>query len=209
MPDPEVQLEDYALVSLEEARAFLQKDEGEAEQDSVISWLINAASQQIINHTGREFAPKGTIAEERTFAYIGSRHLDLWPYDIREATGVILGTDLAVPVELAPDAWRLRPLPAKGGVYQKLRLPHITNYDGLPTEEFEVKVKGLWGFSTVPDLVKHWCKVTVAIWLRKDVAAFSRTLALDDDRLEVPDGLPSAVIRGLIDYTRKPPVVPR
>jgi hypothetical protein len=206
---PEGGVEDVLLVTLPEAREFLQKDENEVEQDSILTSLIAGASDQIISHCGREFAPKGTETETRTFLYVGGRHLDLWPYDVREVSGVTLGSDLgATKVVLAAGDWRLRPVPAPEGVFQKLKLPALANYPTL-TDDFEVEVTGLWGFEAVPERVKHWCKVTVAIWLRKDVSAFSRTLAMDEDRLEVPEGLPSAVVHGLRNFTRKPAILPR
>jgi hypothetical protein len=211
MPDPADQLAANALVSLEEARAFLQKDEGEEEQDELIVALINAASSRILQHTGREFAPKGVAPETRVFAASGgARTIDLFPFDVREVTAVTLGSDLAPGEQaaLASSGWRLRPLPAPHGVYQLLRLSRAAATE-VGCDEFEVSVTGLWGFAAVPEDVKHWCKVTVAIWLRKDVSAFSRTLAIDEDRLEVPEGLPSAVVKGLCDFTRKPAVLPR
>jgi hypothetical protein len=211
MSDPADQLAANALVSLEEARAFLQKDQGEEEQDELIVALINAASSRILQHTGREFAPKGVVTETRVFATsAGARTIDLFPFDVREVSAVILGSDLAVgdEVALASTDWRLRPLPSPHGVYQLLRLTRAA-VDRLGCDEFEVSVTGLWGFAAVPEDVKHWCKVTVAIWLRKDVSAFSRTLAIDEDRLEVPEGLPSSVSRALCDFTRKPTVLPR
>jgi hypothetical protein len=207
-----IELAPNALVSLPEARAFLQKEEEEEAQDEITAGLINAASGRIHEHTGREFAPKGTAPDTRVFAYSGRRMVDLYPFDVREVTAVQLGVDLAAHQQVALQAsqWRLRPLPAIHGVYQQLRLPRPTAYEQLACEgEFEIAVTGLWGFNAVPETVKHWCKVTVAIWLRKDVAAFSRTLAIDDDRLEVPEGLPSSVEKGLRDFTRSPAVLPR
>lgn len=210
MPPPE--LAANALVSLDEARAFLQKDESENQQDEVLVELINGASDQIIDHTGHEFAPKGAAEEPREFVFAGGRFLDLFPYDIRSVSAVVLGSDLepAQQVALSAGEWKLRPKPAKHGAYQKLKLPPAKfTSTMLCLDEIEVTVTGLWGFPAVPEMVKHWCKVTVAIWLRKDVSAFSRTLAIDEDRLEVPDGLPSSVVRGLCDFTRKPAVIPR
>jgi hypothetical protein len=46
----------------------------------------------------------------------------------------------------------------------------------------------------------HACIVTVAIWLKRDVSAFSRTFNLDEQRTERPDALPSAVARMLAQY---------
>jgi hypothetical protein len=42
--------------------------------------------------------------------------------------------------------------------------------------------------------------VTVALWLKRDVSAFSRTFNLDEGRTERPDALPSAVTAILAPY---------
>lgn len=211
MPAPE--LATNALISLDEARGFIQKNEEETEQDEEIIRLINSASEEIQNHTRREFAPAGEYGEDRVFVYVGGRYLDLAPYDLRAVEAVTLATDLESPVKLTKDEWRLRPMPARDGVYQTIRLlslPEDTRIT-LPEGEtqFEVTVTGEWGFAEVPEDVKHWCKVTVATWLRKDVAAFSTTLRLEEDRLERPDALPTAAVRGLCKYRRKPALVLR
>ena len=211
MPAPEDLLAENALISLEEGRAFLQKEDAEVEQDGILVDLINGASSQIITHTGREFAPKGTASITREFVYSGGRHVDLFPYDVREVTAVVLGAELpeSEQLNLADGEWSLRPKPAEYGVYYKLKLPARLPSHLVCRDEFEVAVTGIWGFAVIPELVKQWCKVTVAIWLRKDVSAFSRTMRLDEDRYEVPDGLPSSVVRGLEDFTRTMPVSPR
>lgn len=217
VPDPAAAggLAPGALITLDEARGFLQKSDGETGQDEELGSLINSASVEIMHHTNREFAPVGDEDEDRSFLYVGGKHLDLSPYDVREVSAITLATDLAEAsqVALEPSEWRLRPVPARHGVYQSVRLltlPDDTRVV-LPEGEttFEVTVGGKWGFAAVPDDVKHWCKVTVATWLRKDVAAFSTTLRLEHDRLERPDALPTAVMRGLTKYARTAPLLPR
>lgn len=201
-----------ALIDLPEARAFLEKDDTETAQDEILEGLIVAASAEIIKFTKREFAPKGEDVEERHFLYVGVPTVDLEPYDVREVESVILGADLLAPRELEVGEWTLRPVTAPYGVHQSIRLRiGPGGCPDLPAGErtCAVAVKGKWGFSKVPEDVKHWCKVTVATWLRKDVAAFSRTLQLEDDRVEAPEQLPTAAMRGLFDYKRRSPLVPR
>lgn len=207
--DPGPDLEPFALISLEEARGFLQKREREDKQDEEIIRLINAASEEIIDWTKREFAPSGTELETRAFDYDGGRHIDLYPFDVREVTGVVVGADLDQPLELAPSDWRPRPLSSRHGVHQLLRLKDSARAKARRLGECEVEVTGTWGFAAVPENVQHWCKVTVATWLRKDVSAFSTTLRLEQDRLERPDALPTAVVRGLQKYRRDRIVTPR
>ena len=50
--------------------------------------------------------------------------------------------------------------------------------------------------------MKHCAIVTTAIWLRRDVAAFSSTFKLDEDRVERPEGLPSSVRATLASWRR-------
>lgn len=203
------ELANNAVISLEEMRGFLQRGEGEHNQDEEIVRLINAASDEFAHgYPGREFAPRGETAAAREFVHVGG-HLELAPYDVREVQAVTLGTDLAAEkhVELEASEWRLRPRPARHGVFQAIKLQPDRELD-LPCE-FEVTVTGLWGFPAVPEDVKHWCKVTVATWLRKDVAAYSTTLRADEDRLERPDALPTAAYRALRKYHIPGRILPR
>jgi hypothetical protein len=125
--------------------------------------------------------------------------LSLHPYFLREVTDVSLDSDGTSPLALIEANWRLRPKPPQDGVYRWLHFPsYAAPFDG----EREVTVTGDWGFETVPWDVGHWTIVTVATWLRRDVSAFSTTLRLDEDRLERPDALPSAVMRGLARYAQ-------
>jgi hypothetical protein len=38
----------------------------------------------------------------------------------------------------------------------------------------------------VPEDVQHWCNVTVATWLRKDVSAFTDVFNVDEGQVEPP-----------------------
>ena len=192
-----------ALCTLVEARAFLQKDAADTEQDTIIESLIDRASEAIINYCGREFAP-AAAATLRRFRYRGGNMLDLSPYDLQSATLVQIDTETSSPTTLvADDDYTFEPFPARDGVYQWMELP---NYDVdsscYPKGFREVEITGTWGFATVPADVKHAAIVTVAIWMRRDVSAFSTTFNLDEGRLERPEGLPSSVRGTLAGYKR-------
>jgi hypothetical protein len=52
----------------------------------------------------------------------------------------------------------------------------------------------------VPPNVEQAAIITVATWLRRDVSAFSTTFDLDEQKVERPEALPSAVTRMLAPY---------
>lgn len=182
------------LTTLAAVRRFLQKNDAtNTTQDTVIQELISRASDQI-NQT-IAFFPAQTAAS-KTFVWRGGP-LSLWPYFLGTVTSVTLDTETSYTTTATSDNYRLRPKPAREGVYRWLTFP---SYSVTPGLEREITIVGDWGFTTIPDRVEHWAIVTVATWLRRDVSAFSTTLRLDEDRLERPDALPSAVVRGLSRY---------
>jgi uncharacterized phiE125 gp8 family phage protein len=185
------------LTTLADVRAFLQEPAGDTQQDAIIGSLITRASRTIMVWTGREFAPK-TDAATRKLHYRGGGHLDLGRWELRAATSVTLDSDQPAPITLvAGTDYALRPLSAPDGVYQWLELP---TYDSTTRLGRQVTIVGDWGWPSVPDDVAHACIVTVALWLKRDVSAFSRTFNLDEGRTERPDALPSAVTAILAPY---------
>lgn len=188
-------------------RAFLQVPSGETEQDAITATLISAASRAIMRHTQREFAPPAT-GKTREFENPAARacrdgltvdtstaFLDLAPYDLRAFTSADGSSDDGVSwTAIDRTSIRLYPRPAADGVYTALRLSSVS-YD-------LVRVTGDWGWDSVPEDVEQACVLTVAVWLRRDVATFSTTFSIDEDRLERPEALPSAVRGMLSDFCR-------
>lgn len=185
----------HDLTTLDAVREFLQIRDEDIEQDTVISALITRASLAIMRHTGREFAPKTNDAE-RVFAYTGRGMLDLAPYEARAVTTVTIDSDLPSPRALTLGTnYRLRPLPAREGVYSWLE---IVGYNGRRVRQ--VTIRGDWGWPAIPADVEQACITTVGIWLRRDVSAFSRTYSLDEGRTERPEALPAQVVAMLAPY---------
>lgn len=183
------------LTTLAAVRAFLQKKAGDTEQDSIIQSLITRASAAIEAYAGREFHP--TTDATRTFNYLGGGRLSLAPYDLRSVTAMRWDTDTSSPTTaLTTDYWLDGG--TIGGTYQSVMLPNLRTTDtpGVTTRR-TVEIRGAWGFNTVPADVAHAAIVTTAIWLRRDVAAFSTTFSIDEQRLERPEALPQAV-RGIL-----------
>lgn len=200
---------DIDLATVPEVRRFLQKPTADVNQDQIISELITRASRAIMTYLGREILP--TQVASHAFIYRGGRRLNLAPYVVQSVTSVVMDTDTTSPSTLATSEFSLRPMPARNGVYRWLRIPYGGNQwvgPDIPGErEFaqrEVTVTGLWGYSEVPEDVKHWCIVTVAEWMRLHVQAFSTVLNIDTGQLERPESLPSAVRAGLRHYRSVP-----
>lgn len=183
-------------------RSFLQKPAADVEQDAEIDRLITEASALIRRRFEREFAPTVTDAT-RKFVYEGDGLLDLAPFDLRNLTTIRVDTEGASPTTLTTDQFRLYPRHKRDGVWTHARLS--LPLGGSVFGEREVEVRGDWGFPVVPADVAGACIKTVAIWLRRDVAAFERTFSIEEDRLERPRSLPSAVESALGHYARSAP----
>lgn len=187
------------LTTLASVRTFLQKETGDTGQDSELSTLITAASTLINTHVAYFTAEAATA---KTFVWRGGP-LSLHPYFLRTASSVVMDPDETTSTTLSTSDYRLRPKPPRLGAYRWLTLPGQTLTPGY---EREITITGDWGLSSIPADVAHWTNVAVAIWLRRDVSAFSTTLRLEEDRLERPDKLPTAVSAGLARYADPRPI---
>jgi hypothetical protein len=190
-----------SLVTVADVRNFLQKPDPDQEQDAIIGRLIESASEAVMTYAEREFAPESAPSTARQFYYCGNGILSLTPYDLQTLVSVKIDTtEGAGGTTLAATEYQLKPKPARDGVYNWLKLSPVTSQPSSRFAEREVTVTGTWGFPAVPDDVKHWTTVTVAEWLRLHVQAFSTTFNIDEQRLERPEMLPSAVRAGLRRY---------
>jgi hypothetical protein len=190
------------LCTVQEVRDFLQKPDGDTGQDLIIGLLVTRASLEVMRVTGREFAP-AVSSTARTFEYEGGGFLDLAPYDARTVTQVRIDVDEGSPTTLQSDEWRLFPYPSRDGVYTALRLAPYVIRSRARWQQRLVEVTGTWGFASVPQDVKHWTIVSVAEWLRKDVAAFSRVFNLETEQIDLPESLPRAAVVGLSRWRRE------
>ncbi|PTL55751.1 hypothetical protein [Paraconexibacter algicola] len=185
------------LTTLERVRRFLQLQPGDTDQDATIVELIDSASRVIIDEYQREFAG-GPTAAARTFEFDREApYVSLEPYDLRTLTSVTLA---GVTLTNGTD-FRTRPLPARHGVTTGLLVQNTTS-TRTADRYAPLVVTGDWGFATIPSDVEHWATVTVATWLRRDVAAFNATFSIAEDRVERPRALPDAARAGLEHYRR-------
>lgn len=189
------------LCTLEDVRLFLGKDDSDTSQDAVIASLISRASLAIMRDCQREFAPASSSAA-RVFRYSTPGRMSLAPYEARTITNVRMDSDQASPVTLTASQYRLWPVPAPDGTYLTVLFDGTEGSSSSAWRDRIVEVTGTWGMAAVPEDVRHACVVTAATWFRRDVAAFSTTFKLDEDRVERPEVLP-AQVRGLLDRYRR------
>lgn len=193
------------LTTLDSVREFLQKPENDDAQNAIIEALITQASAAITRTTERQFLPEDDV--ERTFEI--NQPLDslisFAPYELRDAKSLELDTDTDNPIALTAEEFKLWPKPNPDGTYLGVR---IHPYSLSPAtarwgSRRELTVTGDWGMTEIPADVVNWCNVTVAIWLRREVAAFETGMNIDAGYVERPRALPSAVAAGLDLYKRR------
>lgn len=191
------------LITLEQARRYLQKEGGKRGQDQEISDAITEASRQIMQFCEREFTPPVAAATRRFRLELEDPlSVDLCPFDLRSVTSVTLHPEASTPKVLAASEYQLEPLDGyyPYGVYNRILLSRLTVVVSQHTINFGhalVDVGGAWGFLTVPEDVQHWCKVTVWSWIRGEVQAFTSSYSVDTGRFTFPEELPKAVQNGL------------
>jgi hypothetical protein len=194
------------LCEVDDVRAFLQKPTQDTEQDAIIGSLCSAVDPVIANFCEREFEPPNADKPDeelaRTFEYRGGGFLSLAPFDLREVTQIRIDADEEDPTVLTSEEWRL-PAPTNQGTTTYLRLAPYLVHSRSRWQQRLVEVTGTWGFPSVPAPVKQAAIVTVAIWLRREVAAFTTTFNLDEAHVERPEALPSAAARMLAPYKRQ------
>lgn len=193
------------LCSVDDVRAFLQKPGADTAQDDIISVLIARASRAIMGYTGRDFVAEGTNPATRTF--------DVGVYSSMLATvGVPIGdmktTPTAVTILNADDdllatitvADDLVLLPRNRPPWQPITHLRFRPSATAPSDGDVLSVTGTWGWPQIPEDVSQACIVTVGIWMRREIQAFTTTFNLDEGRLERPQALPSAAIEMLRRY---------
>lgn len=193
------------LCEVAEVRSFLQKPTGDREQDTAIANAIAAASELIHMHTGREFVAVGTNPATRLFEisdYVITRAI---PVGDLSSTPTAVSTvdaygDAVAALTIADDVLAL-PLVRKP--WQPIEALRIRPSAAVLSPSYLLSVTGTWGFPSLPELVKQACIVTVGIWMRRDIQAFSATFNLDENRVERPRALPSAAKDMLIDFRRR------
>ncbi len=207
IPEFPLEVRDHATVTTDlttmgAVRVFLGKKTWEKGQDDVVSDLITRASALITKYTGREFTP---VTATRTFQVRNPSFFQL-PWDLQSASLIRLSPESATPTTLTNlSDYSLGPLGSYEGVFNTVQLYNANLGNSNTAYRFgyaQVEITGVWGFPSVPADIEHACIVTVATWLRRDVAAFGHVLNIDEGLVERPKLFPSAVLSILDLYKR-------
>lgn len=171
-----------ALVGLGQTKDWLAMRQVDTSDDLKIVQAINAASKHIHEVSGREFKPKGTNPETRTFdlpqagyrvqvgdlqtAVTASTTISVSQFDPATSLHTFTASDYtALPRTRDPDepVTSIYFMRTVRGYY---RLNNVLN------------VTGYWGWPSIPEDVRHACMDTVAFWLDRDVEHFRQDLGL-------------------------------
>ena len=160
------------LITLVEAREFLQKTDAQVAADNVLEDLILRASLEIQREIDLRVAPPES--GDKTLDWDGSRRIRLTPYVARTITAVTLDPGESGVTVLTTAQFRLGPEPALDSVYPWVEFDAraLGSYGGAFSTR-RVLLTGEWGFTDVPEELKQACCLTVAAWYRGRVAAFS------------------------------------
>lgn len=150
-------LNDNALVTINQARLHVLRNDSIATQDDKLTMYINLASDIIQDWCDREFTPTDAIT--RKFDYDGDGWLPLSPYEIRTVTLLTFYGDTATPQTFTATDYRLEPRNAnRWGTYTGVNLlwPSIRGQFGT-----EVEITANWGMAAVPGAAQIACLVYV------------------------------------------------
>jgi hypothetical protein len=196
------QLSTRALIDVDYVKTYANVDVDDQSRDDLIIELINAASASIHQLAGREFKPVGTNPQTRMFDSL--RGL---AYTEREFSVGDVATVTAVTcngVALASSDWVA--IPRVREEWEPITTLRVTasNYT-LPTNLYShydtFAVTGSFGFPAVPENIKQACRVTVMVWLERDIKHFSETFRVDEQIVQLPRVLPRQVYDDVIRYT--------
>lgn len=175
---PTVTLAANALTTLERV-----KEQGtgirqvDPTQDMPLTWLINAASDAIMNfqNGGREFKSLLVGSQPRTFRLAVNYQtmggfIDFGNYDAQSVSAVSVETQ-ATGGNIALNAtilqYQPQPVEQWYGVYTGVQIYSPTSAWGAPYMagmEHTAQVTGVWGFPTVPPDIEDACIETVKEW---------------------------------------------
>jgi hypothetical protein len=169
-----------ALCSLLDVRAFLEIPPSDLSRDDKIGELIPDAAKAIQKETSRQFTYDAGPTTHRFQAYPSKRTadgavvVDLNPYDLNTPTAVVLNAEVSPGTTLVADSqYTTQPTSKPDGVTTYLLLSPYQVLNSAVLQRFGfcyLDVTGSWGFTTVPNDIRRAATLTVASWVRSDVA---------------------------------------
>lgn len=190
-----------ALVSLAEARDYLQTDSGDLPADPWLELAINGVSSEIASYTGRAYVKaQPDEPDARPYPYVPE--LDwLAIDDCREITKVetsFAPTDDASWSELSGAGYVAEPLALE--VKSRIRFLRSLITPGFPASQFiAVRVTAKWGWDAVPEHVKLAALMWIEAIFRRDAAYFSADVAAPSSIPQMP-----ADVRQILDGEKRP-----
>jgi len=200
------------LCTLADVRLQLQKPSGDTDQDALISDLITGASRAIHQWTGRQFIADAapTTRTVPIGGYFRARLVPTGDLTTTPTSVLVIAEDGTTTATLTV-ATDTQPLYADSPFtitpmfgWQPVTGLRLRDSAGTIRATDQLQVTGTFGFPAVPEDVVRACITTVALWMRRDVQAFSTTYSVDEGRLERPEALPSQVMRMLGPYRLRP-----
>lgn len=192
-----------ALTTLDQAKLWLAEGDLDPTQNDRLTWLINAASNTIMEYAQREFV--STLGSgTRAFALKRDGLVTFGKWDLQSASLVQIDTETGgSPSTITTDQYQLWPVDAPHGVYRGLKFYSFTVgpvLRQLYSLGRQVSVTGTWGFASVPADVEQACLITVAKWFRRDQVSWSSELPQPTS--STGNELPLDAIRLLAAYKR-------
>lgn len=145
-------------------------DASDPTQDEQIRFLINSASERIMEYAGREFKTAASNPATRIFPIRENgcySDIDFGRYDAQSITTVVLDTQLGqTGTTITTTQYQPFPIGAPDGVIKTLRLIYPVSFGYVPDgSRRQASVTGTWGWPSVPGRVEHGCVETVKEWL--------------------------------------------
>jgi hypothetical protein len=189
---------DRTLTTLDDVKAILEEDS--ADYDGVLTKWIVSASELIYKASGhREFKPLTDGPETRWFDFGYGYNPLAYEFSLRAdiadaPTEVVITDDKEaewITFDVATEVTLLPRIREPWEPIRRLRLDW--RKVGCVPPIFLLKVTGSWGFPAVPDDISDACAKQVALWAGRNLARFSETFSVDENRLLKPRALDSSI----------------
>lgn len=191
------ELSTRALCSLDDVKQYVNLVD-EVDQDELLIRLINSASEAVYTITGREFKTIGSNPQTRTFDAVevyANGFLYLGDFTAISSVVIYDDYDNIVQTMDISDVILLPRNRQPWEPYQAIKLRH----QSVSSTQY-LEVTGTWGFPSVPEEIRQAVVVTVGIWYARDIASYSGTFSISQDRVELPQTLPPAVTDTISRY---------